>query len=65
MPSTVIKSFYYDAEDHRLRVIYVSGAIYDYLEVPQKVYEIMKASGSKGVFLNREIKGRYAFKKVE
>jgi hypothetical protein len=64
MPSTVIRSFYYDAEERRLRVTYVSGAVYDYLGVPQKVYESMKASRSKGIFLNREIKGRYEFEKA-
>ncbi len=65
MPSTVIKSFHYFTEDHRLRINYVSGAIYDYLGVPKDVYEEMKQSGSKGTYLNQVIKARFKFEKIE
>jgi KTSC domain-containing protein len=64
MPSSVIQSYQYYYADQRLRITYLSGAIYDYLDVPAMVYEAMKAYQSKGRFLNREIKGRYSFVKV-
>jgi hypothetical protein len=64
MPSTVIKTIRYDPHTHTLRVVYVSGMEYDYMEVPEEVYEAMKNSGSKGTFLNTKIKGKYEFKKV-
>jgi hypothetical protein len=32
--------------------------------VPEAIYDEMKAAGSKGTFLNRFIKGKYPFKKV-
>lgn len=64
MPSSVVKYFSYDATARRLRVHFVSGNIYDYLEVPLKVYEAMKRSGSKGTFLNTRIKGKYEFEQV-
>ncbi|HVU98365.1 MAG TPA: KTSC domain-containing protein [Puia sp.] len=64
MPSSVVRYFRYDAGARRLRVHFVSGDIYDYIEVPLQVYESMKKSGSKGTFLNTRIKGKYAFEKV-
>jgi hypothetical protein len=64
MPSTVIKSFSYDASRRRLRVVFVSGLIYDYKKVPREVYDDMKAAFSKGTYLNQYIKGHYTFEKV-
>jgi hypothetical protein len=65
MPSTVIKSFSYDASKQRLRVIFLSGMIYDYKKVPQEVYDEMKTAFSKGIYLNERIKGFYEFEKVK
>jgi hypothetical protein len=47
-----------------MRIIFVSGVIYDYKNVPQKIFDEMKASDSKGTYLNQYIKGRYEFEKV-
>ena len=47
-----------------LRVIFQSGSIYDYLKVPEKVYNEMKKASSKGEFLNKEIKPNYEFEKI-
>ncbi len=65
MPSSVVRTIRYDAPSHTLRVVYVSGNIYDYKEVPEPVYEKMKTAGSKGEFLNTKIKGHYAFQKIK
>ena len=65
MPSSVIKKMEYKDDDRRLRITYVSGNVYDYLNVPRAVFEEMQASGSKGTFLNTQIKGRYDFEKVK
>ncbi|HEY4149276.1 MAG TPA: KTSC domain-containing protein [Chitinophagaceae bacterium] len=65
MPSSVIAGTYYDIATARLRIIFVPGLIYDYLDVPENVYKEMKAAGSKGTFLNRHIKGHYKVKKIK
>ena len=65
MPSSVIRSYQYDPDLQRLRITYISGAVYDYTGVPADVYTAMKAFQSKGTFLNRQIKGRYPFKRVK
>ncbi|MEO6721340.1 MAG: KTSC domain-containing protein [Ferruginibacter sp.] len=65
MPSSVIASMQYDSTSSTLRVIYVSGNVYDYESVPASIYNAMKTSGSKGTYLNKYIKGNYPFKKVK
>jgi hypothetical protein len=64
MPSSVVASFKYDSTRSILRVFFISGSVYDYFRVPEAVYEEMKRSGSKGTFLNLQIKGAYRYKKV-
>jgi hypothetical protein len=65
MPSSVVANFNYDSARSALRVFFVSGSIYDYLRVPERVYKEMKRSASKGRFLNLRIKGTYPFKKIK
>lgn len=65
MPSTAISTYVYDPERSTLRVKFVSGLVYDYLDVPVEVYQSMRQSYSKGSFLNRYVKGQYAFRKIE
>jgi hypothetical protein len=65
MPSSVIKSFSYDASRHRLRVVFVSGMVYEYKKVPQEVYDEMRSTFSKGTYLNERVKGFYEFEKVD
>ncbi|WP_432714304.1 KTSC domain-containing protein [Pedobacter sp.] len=64
MPSTVVASMKYFPERQTLRIFYVSGKIYDYKNVPQELYDEMRAAHSKGKFLNERIKGHFNFKQV-
>jgi len=64
MPSSVISYMNYDPEAHRLRVHFLSGAVYDYMDVPEDVYMQIKSAKSKGIFLNKKIKGKYSFNKI-
>jgi hypothetical protein len=64
MPSTVVAHMEYNAETQILRITFVSGLIYDYQNVPQHMYDRMKAAKSKGIFLNRHIKGNYDYIKI-
>jgi hypothetical protein len=64
MPSTVIASMNYDPDTQILSVTYVSGSVYNYKNVPKEEYELMRTSGAKGIYLNKNIKGKYAFEKV-
>ena len=65
MPSTVISAMQYNLESATLKIIFVSGTIYEYQNVPPDKYEAMKTTGSKGKFLNKYIKGYHSFKKIK
>jgi len=65
MPSSVVAHFEYNTGTHTLTVRYISGKVYDYLHVPEKVYKEMRATISKGTYLNRRIKGKYPFVEVK
>jgi hypothetical protein len=64
MPSAVIAAYEYDAASETLTVRYHSGKIYNYLQVPEKVFKEMKATMVKGIWFNRHIKGKYPFEEV-
>ena len=64
MPSSVISYYHYNIENAILTVVFVSGTVYAYKNVPESVYLSMKKSISKGSFLNKHIKGVYHFEKL-
>jgi hypothetical protein len=47
-----------------LSVQFKNGGRYEYLDVPITLFADMKAAESKGRFLNENVKGSYAFRKV-
>lgn len=64
MPSRVISHIDYDPVSLALRITFVSGLIYTYKNVPEKIYKELKNSGSKGVYLNQHIKPHYLYERV-
>jgi hypothetical protein len=50
-------------KDNVLSVKYRGGDAYDYFDVPEEVYREMKASASKGQFVNWIIKPSYRYQK--
>ena len=65
MPSSVVNTYKYFPETEILRIIYQSGAVYDYLKVPSEIFDKFKTAQSKGRFLNYVIKPKFKYKKVE
>lgn len=65
MPSSVIKYFSYDAATETLKIFFVTDMVYLYKNVPEKIYKMLKASGSKGRYFNRHIKDKFKFQKLE
>jgi len=64
MPSSVVKHYLYFPETEILRIIYQSGAVYDYLKVPTDIVYQFKEAKSKGRFLNMVIKPRFQYHKI-
>jgi hypothetical protein len=61
MPSTVIRSFKYDADSRKLLIVFQSGRCYTYQNVPAETYTAMTNSFSKGEFFNAHIRDNFSF----
>ena len=62
--SSNLARFKYDDKARVLTVEFKNGGTYNYYDVPQAVFEQMKAAPSKGEFLARSIKGAYRYARV-
>lgn len=51
----------YDPASATLEVLFRSGAIYQYFDVPEHVYDALIGAASVGRFLNEDIKGAYRY----
>ncbi|MCX2585794.1 KTSC domain-containing protein [Pedobacter sp. MR22-3] len=65
MPSSVIKYFSYQPALKLLTITFVTGLVYQYLDVPERTFKLFKAATSKGRYFNYHIKKRFKFEKVE
>lgn len=63
--STNIYSVGYNADTQTLKVKFkVSGQVYEYLNVPQTLYEGLMASESKGKYINDNIRSLFNYRRV-
>jgi len=62
--SSNIEAIAYVPETDGLLVRFSSGSVYSYSDVPAEVFEDFKDAGSKGKFLNEQIKGVYVAEKI-
>ena len=65
MPSTVIRSFEYDASTQQLLVVFRSGRRYLYEQVAEDTYNRLRGAFSKGEFFNKHIRDRYPFQALD
>jgi hypothetical protein len=64
MPSTAIADMEYDHPRARLTVTFVTGRIYEYIDVPAEVAASFQSAFSKGNFFNDYIRDRYDFREI-
>ena len=57
--SSMIASFGYDPANSILEVEFIKGAIWQYQDVPEYMYNEMKSCDSCGKYFNANIKGQY------
>lgn len=62
--STSIRSVGYDDEDDRLEIEFHSGGVYQYLDVPERVYTDLLGADSRGRYFHDEIRGQYSFRQL-
>lgn len=59
--SSNVAAIGYDDESQTLEVEFNDGGIYQYFDVPPRVYEEFRNATSPGKYLHNEIKGHYRF----
>jgi hypothetical protein len=62
--STAISEVSYYPNVERLFVLFRSGKVYEYLNVPGHVMNGLRDAPSKGKFLNKYVLAQYRFKKA-
>ncbi len=62
--STSLASVGYDGAGKILEIEFRSGAVYQYVGVPEKVYRELLAADSKGRYFLKNIRGSYEFVKA-
>lgn len=54
----------YDTNNRILEILFNSGAVYQYFDVPQQVYDGLMNASSKGGYVNSNVKGHYRYARV-
>jgi hypothetical protein len=62
--SSAISSVGYDPKEKVLELEFSSGGVYDYYEVPPKIYAELMSAESKGRFVSEQIRGQYRSEKL-
>jgi hypothetical protein len=65
MPSAVIRSFSYRADERELDVLFTTGRRYVYCNVPSEAAEALRGAFAKGRHFNARIRGRYPYRELE
>jgi hypothetical protein len=64
MLSNAVADIRYDQARERLTVTFVTGQIYEYVDVPVEVAASFQSAFSKGTFFNTYIRDRYDFREI-
>ena len=62
--SSMIQAVGYDAEQQMLEVVFNSGKVYQYFDVPQPVYDELMASDSKGSYMRSCVIDCYPYQQL-
>lgn len=62
--SSSLQSVGYDARHETLEVEFHNGAIYQYYNLPQSMYEKLMEVASKDQFFNAQIRNRFPYSRV-
>ena len=57
--SSAIAAAGYDPNSQRMKIQFVQGHTYDFCRVPQRVYDGLMMSASKGAYYTMHIRDRY------
>lgn len=55
----------YNPETETLEIQFLNATLYQYFNVPADEYHALMTAPSRGAFLNRCIKGRYQYRRIQ
>lgn len=50
--------------DGTLEILFTSGSVYQYFDVPEHVYEALMSADSHGRFFNEHVRGHFRYARV-
>ncbi|MFF7055934.1 KTSC domain-containing protein [Achromobacter spanius] len=62
--SSNVKSVGYDAASETLEIEFNNGSVYQYFDVPERIYSELMSADSVGGYLAAHVKGIYRFSRV-
>ena len=62
--SSDIDSIGYDTDSHTLEIEFLSGGIYQYLNVSESIFHGFISASSHGSYFHQHIKDKYNFRKI-
>lgn len=62
--SSNIAEIGYDENSRTLEILFNSGSVYQYFDVPPQIYAELMQAGSIGQYLNANIKGNFRYARV-
>ncbi len=62
--SSNIESIGYDSRSQTLEIEFLNGSVYQYFDVPERIYNGLMNADSHGKYINANIKGIYRYSKV-
>ncbi|MGE8452092.1 MAG: KTSC domain-containing protein [Pseudomonadales bacterium] len=62
--SSNVQSVGYDAASETLEIEFNNGAVYQYFDVPERIYNDLINADSVGGYLAQHVKGTYRFSRV-
>ena len=62
--SSLLHTITYQQADALLEIIFQSGAVYEYLGVPDPIYQQLLTAESQGGFFNSKIRNDFPFRKI-
>jgi len=63
--SSNIRSIGYDVKFQTLEIEFQDGGIYQYLNVPESIYNALMSASSHGSYFHRSIKDQYQSTKIQ
>jgi hypothetical protein len=64
LSSSTISEVGFEANSNTLEILFRDGRVYQYFDVPENIFDALKAASSAGQFFHQNIRGVFRFARV-